>query len=181
MKRYLAGLLGALLCATVQAEPATAAPAATGGADSLVYAVADIRPFPGQTASGTATFVQDRTGKVHVVVRARGLTNPLHGIHIHTVGDCSAPAAPGGHFDPVGGRPHGYPQSKASHAGDMVNIRVDQNGVGTMAMQKGDITLSPGKNSVMGRAVIIHAGEDQFTPEAMGGDRIACGVITQVK
>ena len=177
MKRYLAALFGALLCAMIPIDSAAAA----NGDQSPVYAVADIQPFPGQTATGTAAFVQDRTGKVHVVVRAKDLSNPLHGIHIHTVGDCSSPTASGAHFDPVGGRPHGYPQSKASHAGDMLNLRVGQNGVGTMAMEKSDITLSPGKDSVMGRAVIIHAGEDKYTPEAMGGDRIACGVITPVK
>lgn len=177
MKRYLAALLGVLLCAVTRVEPAAAE---VGGSNPL-YAVANIQPFPGQTAAGTATFVQDRTGKVHVVVRAKGLTNPLHGVHIHAVGDCSTPSAPGSHFTPISGRPHGYPQSEASHAGDMLNLQVDKNGVGTMAMEKTDITLSPGKNSMMGRAVVIHAGEDKYTPEAMGGDRIACGVIAPMK
>lgn len=178
MKRSLAALCGLLLCTMTQTNPVSAAGA---GADSPLYAVADIQPFAGQTAAGTATFVQGRSGKVHVIVRAKGLTNPLHGVHIHTVGDCSAPAASAGHFDPVGGRSHGHPHGNAAHGGDLLNIKVDKNGNGSMVIEKSDISLSPGNATVVGRAIVIHAGEDQYKPDAIGGDRIACGVITLVQ
>ena len=74
-------------------------------------AVAQLNPTQGSNASGTATFVE-RSGKLIVDGRFKGLTPGQHGIHIHEKGDCSAPDAmsAGGHYNPTG-EPHGGPDS----------------------------------------------------------------------
>ena len=144
----------------------------------VVYAVAEITPFEEGGPTGIAFFVE-ADGVVYVTVRAHGLANPLQGVHIHEIGDLSSPGASGGHFDPTGGS-HAHPDEHGAHAGDLINIEVDENGVGTLVMVKDDITLSPGPLSVAGRAIVIHAEEDLFTPENIGGGRVAGGIIEVV-
>jgi Cu-Zn family superoxide dismutase len=41
------------------------------------------------------------------------------------------------------------------------------------------LTVRPGPNSVVGRAVVIHANPDDYTSQPAGnsGPRIACGLI----
>ena len=41
---------------------------------------------------GTATLTQDAGGAVHLHMQVAGLTPGQHGVHIHAVGSCVAPA-----------------------------------------------------------------------------------------
>jgi Cu-Zn family superoxide dismutase len=121
-------------------------------------------------------------GKVTVRADVRGLPpSGQFGFHVHEKGDCSAPDAmsAGGHFNP-GGKPHGHPdKSQDRHAGDMPNLRSDAEGNTTYAFETALLSVGPGPNSVVGRAVVVHASPDDYSSQPAGnaGARIACGLI----
>jgi Cu-Zn family superoxide dismutase len=103
----------------------------------------------------------------------------LHGFHLHEVGDCSAPdyTSAGGHFNPTG-VDHGGPDAAVHHAGDFGNIEIGEDGSGSLELTSTMLSFD-GDNSVIGRAVILHAGEDDLTSQPTGaaGARDACGVV----
>lgn len=146
-------------------------------------AVAVLSPTQGNSASGTATFVE-RSGKLIVDGRFKGLTPGQHGIHIHEKGDCNAADAmsAGGHFNPTS-EPHGALDSAKRHGGDFGNLIADANGNAIL-----NVTLESGRvgigklaaNTVAGKALVIHADPDDLSSQPAGnsGRRIACGVIT---
>lgn len=160
--------------------------AACSGVNSALQrdptAIAMLAPTEGNTASGVVEFKQD--GDImQVRLRIDGLTpNALHGLHIHEKGDCRAPDASsaGGHFNPHGNR-HGGPEGEYRHAGDLGNIRSDADGSAEMEIEVGGISLGTGEDSIIGRAVIVHAGADDLTSQPSGnsGPRIACGLISK--
>src|SRR3954466_2571808 len=102
-------------CASMHAGPrATAALASTAS----------------NTASGTVTFAQSGD-KVLVSGEVRGLKpNAIHGFHVHEKGDCSGAdgMTTGGHFNPDA-KPHGEHGHAPHHAGDLVSLKSDANGV----------------------------------------------------
>src|SRR5689334_5625582 len=120
-------------------------------------ATATLAPTRGNQVSGTVNFVQ-RGGVVRVDARITGLTPGLHGFHIHEKGDCRAPdgSSAGGHFNPAG-TAHAGPDSTPRHAGDLGNINADAAGVAVYKGEISGITLDTGSQSIVGRAVIVHA------------------------
>jgi Cu-Zn family superoxide dismutase len=143
-------------------------------------ATAALKPTQGNKAVGEATFEEDG-GKVHVQVLAQGLKpGQAHGLHIHEVGDCSAPDAMSakGHFNP-GSHAHGNPASGEHHAGDLPALQAAKNGHAKLEATIDGVTLSPGPNSIVGRALVVHADPDDYKTQPTGnsGARIACGVI----
>ncbi len=176
----IATLLAA--CASTPApRPAstpTPAPATTGTADS---AVANLSAASGSLVSGKLTLAPMGNG-VHIRGDIGGF-NPgsTHGFHIHENGDCSAADAKsaGGHFNPTQ-QPHGKAGSGAHHLGDIDNIRADAKGVAHVNAHVQGVVLGGGAiNDIAGRAIIVHAGSDDYTSQPSGdaGARIACGVI----
>lgn len=146
----------------------------------LKEATAVMESKSGSSAAGVVSFQEQRDGRVMVQAHLTGLTpNSTHGFHVHEVGDCSAPdgSSAGGHFNPEKAT-HGGPSDHARHAGDLGNIVADAAGVATLAWTDRHFKLS-GKNSVVGRAVIVHAQADDLKTQPTGnaGARIACGVI----
>ncbi len=147
------------------------------------HASAVIKNVSGEVI-GNARFAQDATGNVHINVHAKGLTPGLHGIHIHAVGACVAPAftSAGGHFNPTGAE-HGHDNPLGAHAGDLPNMVVNEDGIGHLNTTSDHFTLGSGDTSLFdtdGSAVVIHAGPDDqvSNPAGNSGGRIACGVIT---
>lgn len=150
----------------------------SGGRERITRAVAVLRPTKGNSVRGIVTFTKDKGG-IRVVADLEGLTPGNHGFHIHEYGDCSAPdgTSAGGHFNPEG-KPHGAPTSKNRHVGDLGNITANAEGKAHYDWTDPVISFA-GTRSVVGRAIIVHAGEDDLKSQPTGnaGPRIACGVI----
>jgi Cu-Zn family superoxide dismutase len=157
--------------------------------ETVMKARADIK---GDGITGTAEFEEQTRGTVRIVtlrLNVKGLKPGLHGVHLHAIGKCEAPAftAAGGHFDPG---PAGNTDPDANHPfhmGDIPNVDVGKDGSGTLSAMTSRVTLSDGPLSVFdadGTAIIVHANPDQGITGApksgvSGGPRAACGVLTK--
>ena len=109
-----------------------------------------------------------------------------HGFHIHVNPDCGPGAgadgqpaagfAAGGNLDPGSTGKHLGPHGQG-HKGDLPALRVDSGGNAMTAVIAPQLKLA----DVKGRAIMIHAGGDNYSdqpaPLGGGGARIACGVI----
>lgn len=124
---------------------------------------------------------------VDVYIRVEGLADEAgkHAVHIHETGSCDPCGSAGGHFDPG---PHGHTNPDGNHpfhAGDLVNIEVDESGNGDLKTITTRITLSEGPLSIFdddGASLIIHVDPDSYCEggeEAgcAGGARLACGIF----
>jgi superoxide dismutase, Cu-Zn family len=144
---------------------------------------------------GTLNFDGDGKGTM-VKVSLTGVTTGLdgfHGLHIHA-NDGKAPCDPTVAFTNVGGHWNPTAATHGQHLGDLPSILVQADGTGTARAVTG--RFEP--NALDGRAVILHAGPDNFanvpdrystgTPPIAGpdaatkatgdsGGRIACGII----
>lgn len=141
-------------------------------------AIATMHPTAGNEVSGMVTFEKTLDG-IKVSGLIQGLSEGEHGFHIHTYGDCSADDATsaGGHFNPKG-TDHGAPGDKERHVGDLGNITANADGEATINLVDSTITLN-GSHSIIGRAVVIHGGADDFEsqPSGAAGPRVACGTV----
>jgi len=136
------------------------------------------------TVSGVITFEQEGDGPTKVTGTVTGLEAGNHGFHIHQFGDYSGGCvSTGGHFNPAG-QTHGGPTDAVRHAGDLGNIVADASGNAVVDIADAQIPLS-GENSIIGRAVVVHAGEDDLgkgghddsLTTGHAGGRLACGVV----
>ena len=155
------------------AAPAAAAPAKT--------ATAKLAGLPGDADfSGTVTFAQMADG-LHVTADLSGVDKDgKHGIHLHATGECDHDhgfKSAGAHFDPANTGLHACPPTDPRHAGDLGNVEI-ANGSGHFETVTSVLALD-GSTGVVGKAVILHAGEDDCKTQPTGnsGDRYACGVI----
>ncbi|ACY17172.1 superoxide dismutase family protein [Haliangium ochraceum] len=161
------------------AEPEAAeAEAAEPEEMDALMARAKLQSVEGQSIEGEVSFKEAGDG-IEIHLNVQGLEAGKHGFHIHETGDCSAPdfKSAGGHFNPAQ-HDHGEP-GPSSHAGDLGNIEVGADGTSEATMTSTDIILREGANSVVGKAVVIHAGADDLKSQPSGdaGGRVACGVI----
>ncbi|MCH7689697.1 MAG: superoxide dismutase family protein [candidate division Zixibacteria bacterium] len=144
----------------------------------ITNAIAVLYATKDNNVSGTITFTKVKGG-IKVVATVTGLTEGKHGFHIHQFGDCSGAdgKTAGGHFNP-GEMDHGAPTDSIRHIGDIGNIVADADGNATLEWIDSHMTFE-GASSIIGRGVIIHAGEDDLTSQPTGaaGARVACGVI----
>lgn len=119
-----------------------------------------------------------------LTVAVAGLSQGVHGIHLHTTGRCDAPgfASAGGHLNPTGHQ-HGSLNPGGSHLGDLPNLAISSNGRGTVtAMLQGERgELERALFDTDGTALVIHAAADDYKTDPSGnsGARIACGVLTR--
>ncbi|KAL8617891.1 hypothetical protein ACOMHN_016547 [Nucella lapillus] len=141
--------------------------------------------------TGTLFFSSQNDGKVYITGQVEGLAPGPHGFHIHEYGDTRNDCKlAGGHFD-TANMTHGGPADEIrlklttsicradKDVGDLGNIIADQAGVAEVDIRDCRIALS-GTNSVIGRGVMIHQGEDplgQSKPATGAGVRVACGLI----
>jgi Cu-Zn family superoxide dismutase len=144
------------------------------------HAEAKIGSKSGSTATGEAIF--DQTGKeVTLKLNLIKLSPGTHAVHIHDKGDCSSPdgKSAGDHWNPTGA-PHGKWGADGYHLGDIGNVQVGPDGKGflTLSTDKWNIGQG-GPNDIVGHAIIVHGGVDDFKSQPAGnaGPRIGCGVI----
>jgi len=175
MSRYallaLAPTFIALAACSTVTQPATETLAST-----------ELKLANGQ-AAGTARVVSDGQA-VRLVADVTGVSPGVHGIHLHAVGQCEAPAftSAGGHLNPEG-KQHGTENPAGSHLGDLPNITADASGKGSISTVLHS-TREQLQNFLFdsdGTAVVVHAGPDDYKTDPAGnsGGRIACGVLTR--
>lgn len=140
-------------------------------------AAAQLEPKSGSQVTGMVTFTKVGD-EIQVVADIQNLKPGKHGFHIHEKGDCSAAdaASAGAHFNPTQ-KHHGGPMNLDHHTGDLGNIEADASGKAHLDW-KGKLSFT-GKDSIIGRSVVVHEKEDDLKTDPSGnsGARIACGAI----
>ena len=115
----------------------------------------------------------------------KGLSDGLHGFHIHEYGDLSDGCKSAcSHFNPYN-KKHGGLHSKERHAGDLGNIESKNNLAKGSFVVKGICLTKNMKTSVLGRMFILHdkeddlgqGGDEESLKTGNAGERLACGVI----
>lgn len=144
-------------------------------------AIADLQDANGRP-SGRAIITQSADG-LWLDVTATGITPGDHGLHVHAVGQCTAPefTSAGPHWNP-GGHQHGRKNPQGTHAGDAPNLRADATGKGRLKSWLGAGTIANVPMALLdadGAAVVVHADpDDEMTdPTGKSGKRILCGVL----
>ena len=153
---------------------------------SIEVKVQQLDPVNGNKDVGTVTITESNYGLVFTP-NLQGLSEGLHGFHIHENPSCepkekegklTAGLGAGGHWDPKGAKQHGYPWQDDAHLGDLPALTVLHDGTTTNPV------LAPRLkhlDDVRGHSIMIHAGGDNHSdhpaPLGGGGPRMACGVI----
>ena len=155
-------------------------------------------PDSGRAAPKAKGVLNDSTGKevgtleaekvydgLRIVVKVHDFPGGDLGVHVHAGDSCGpgggseAFAAAGPHFDPENRGTHAG-LNGPGHAGDLGNISVAADGKGKLDVVSKELSLEPGKTSILGKPVVVHAHSDNLTdkPENGGsGGRLACGVL----
>jgi superoxide dismutase, Cu-Zn family len=135
--------------------------------------------------SGVTGYVvfQQVGNRIRVTGKVKGLAPGKHGFHIHQYGDLTDVAkgeSAGGHWNPES-QPHGAPDTKERHVGDLGNI--EANAEGTATIETYDRMLKfHGHDSIIGRSVVVHEKPDTFVqPTGAAGGRVAFGTIGWAK
>lgn len=136
----------------------------------------------GSNVSGTVTFTEEN-GEVMLKAELSGLTEGTHAMHLHENADCSAEDASsaGGHWNPTF-EDHGeWGDEDGYHKGDIGNFDANAEGNATVEFSTDEwcIGCDDEKKNIIGKAVIIHDGVDDYTSQPSGdaGTRIGCAVI----
>jgi Cu-Zn family superoxide dismutase len=182
MKKLTAATLTLLVPALVLGAWATQESGPAAAKAKMRRAVAVLHHSSNSKVHGVIHFVQ-KGEAVEVNGEVHGLTPGAHGFHIHEFGDCTSPDASsaGGHFNP-GHKMHGGPHAADRHEGDLGNIKADASGTAKIHFSDKMLHLS-GKDSILGRSVIVHADPDDLKSQPSGnaGARVACGVVGWAK
>ncbi|RZS93359.1 superoxide dismutase family protein [Aquimarina brevivitae] len=143
-----------------------------------------LEPKSESDVSGKVVFTQ-ASGMVNMTAELSGLEEGTHAIHIHEKADCTSPdgKSTGGHWNPTM-QPHGkWGDAAGYHKGDIGNFKADADGNGniTFATNEWCIGCDDEKKNIVGKAIIVHQGEDDFTsqPSGAAGSRVSCGGIIQ--
>lgn len=138
----------------------------------------------GSSATGSAVFNQ-KNGRVTMTALVSGLDAGQHAIHLHEKADCSSDdgKSTGGHWNPTA-QPHGeWGVETGYHKGDIGNFTANSNGNGTITFATDEWCIGCGDpaKDIVGKAIIVHQGTDDFTsqPSGAAGARISCGGIIQ--
>merc|ERR1719436_594018 len=95
-----------------------------------------------------------------------GLPKGKHGLHVHEMADfTNGCLSTGNHFNPYLDN-HASATDWTKHLGDLGNILADENDRATGTNLLANVPLT-GTNSIIGRSIVVHAGEDDL---GQGGD-----------
>ncbi|QRM54836.1 superoxide dismutase family protein [Sinorhizobium sp. BG8] len=133
------------------------------------------------TEAGRATLSSGRDGVLFEIEITGMPVRKWVAVHIHEHGACDPTTgheSAGGHFNP-GSKEHGFLAANGPHAGDMPNQYVGDDGVLRAQIFNGAVQLDDKDLGVRGRALVVHAGFDDYRtgPSGGAGDRLACAVI----
>ena len=177
---FVISILAASLAACASAPPPK--PVAPAQPQHRVQrAQANIAPASACLVSGRLAIVAI-DGGVRIEGELGGLgRGGTHAIHVHERGDCSAAdgSSAGGHFNPSSSA-HGRAGTPVHHLGDMDNLTSNASGVARVDLRLMGVTLGSGAaNDILGRALVVHAGPDDYSSQPAGnsGARVGCGVI----
>ena len=143
----------------------------------------ELSPKNNSKVIGKAKF-EETNGVVVMTVVVNGLSEGMHAIHIHEKSDCSSDdgKSAGGHWNPTA-KPHGkWGAETGYHKGDIGNFNVNKSDGDTEVEFKSDewcIGCGDPTKDILGKAIIIHQGEDDYTsqPSGAAGSRVSCGGI----
>ncbi|NNF18905.1 MAG: superoxide dismutase family protein [Flavobacteriaceae bacterium] len=143
-----------------------------------------MEPKSDSDVKGDVTF-REEEGKVMMTANLSGLSEGEHAIHIHENADCSADdgSSAGGHWNPTA-EPHGkWGAEEGFHRGDIGNFTADAEGNATVefSTEMWCLGCEDETKNLMGKAVIVHQGTDDFTsqPSGAAGARVSCTGIIQ--
>lgn len=143
-----------------------------------------LSPKSDSKVEGTVKF-KENDGVVTMTAKMTGLSEGEHAIHIHQTADCSSAdgKSAGGHWNPTA-QPHGkWGADTGYHKGDIGNFKVaaDGEGIVTLATDQWCIGCGDDTKDILGKAIIVHQGTDDFTsqPSGAAGSRISCGGIIE--
>ncbi len=141
-----------------------------------------LEPKSGSKATGTVN-VSEKNGNVVFEAKISGLDPGMHAIHFHEKADCSSDdgKSTGGHWNPTFENHGKWGAETGYHKGDIGNFKVGADGTGTITMITDEWCIGCGddKKDILGKAVIVHQGEDDFTsqPSGAAGSRVSCGGV----
>ena len=134
--------------------------------------------------TGNVIFKEEK-GVVSMIAVVSGLSEGEHAIHLHEKADCSSAdgKSTGGHWNPTA-QPHGkWGAKEGYHKGDIGNFTANEKGQGTISFTTNEWCIGCGDpaKDIVGKAVIVHQGTDDFTSQPTGaaGGRVSCGGIIQ--
>ncbi|XP_025154742.1 superoxide dismutase [Cu-Zn], chloroplastic isoform X1 [Harpegnathos saltator] len=138
-----------------------------------------------KNVTGNLKIVQSvRNGPVTITGKIYGLSEGLHGFHVHEKGDLTDGCiSAGAHFNPENVT-HGAPEDNVRHVGDLGNVQANSEGEAVVNITDNIISLN-GPNNILGRSFVVHSGEDDLgkgnstlsLTTGNSGDRWACGVV----
>ena len=144
----------------------------------------ELTPKSDSNVTGSVVFVE-ADGMVTMSANLSGLSEGTHAIHIHEKADCSSAdgKSTGGHWNPTK-QPHGkWGSSEGYHRGDIGNFKADADGIGTITFATNEwcIGCDDALENILGKAIIVHAGTDDYTsqPSGAAGSRVSCGAVIQ--
>ena len=144
----------------------------------------NLSPKSDSNVEGSISFTE-KDGVVTMNGIIIGLEEGEHAIHIHEKADCSSAdgKSSGGHWNPTA-QPHGkWGSEKGYHKGDIGNFTVEADGVGAIKMMTDEWCIGCGDENkdILGKAIIVHQGTDDFTsqPSGAAGARVSCAGIIE--
>ncbi|WP_452602399.1 superoxide dismutase family protein [Pontimicrobium sp. MEBiC06410] len=139
-------------------------------------------PKSDSKVSGKVIFSQ-HDDTVSMVANFTGLTTGMHAIHLHEKADCSSAdgKSTGGHWNPTAEQHGKWGDATGYHKGDIGNFTAKVDGTGAAKFSTNEWCIGCGdpKKDILGKAVIVHQGTDDFKsqPSGAAGSRVSCGGV----